>query len=73
MYISQMGPEVILTLNVTSYYSTAETPEVIVVCKNACYLKNFVGGKSTLTAGLFDLTDFGLSRKVRMTVQKRIF
>lgn len=45
-----------LKLNVTNYYNVPITPEVMIACKYGCYLKNYVGGKSTLTSGFFDMS-----------------
>ena len=44
-----------IKLNVTNYYSTDQAPEIMIICKNSCYLKNMPGGSSTLTLGYFDM------------------
>ena len=45
-----------LKLNVTNRRAAKTACEVIIICKYGCYLKNYPGGKSTLTAGYFDMS-----------------
>jgi hypothetical protein len=35
-------------LNITNHYSGEVTSEIMIACKNTCYLKNYPGAKSTL-------------------------
>ena len=42
-----------IKLNVSNYYLQAVQPEIMIVIKNSCYLKNYPGGKSTLNLGYF--------------------
>jgi hypothetical protein len=45
-----------IKLNVTNNYSAGVIPEIMIACKNSCYLKNYPGAKSTLTSGMFDMS-----------------